>query len=155
MSMLAVRSRREKILAGAAALALVVLVSGCNVGPKYHPPTAPAVTASNFKESTVNFKDQDGWKVASPQEATIRGNWWEMFNEPELNALEEQLNTNNQNIQVSYQNYMAARALIAEARSQYWPQVTFSPAWSRSRTSPNVSNGGSNVASGGGAATRG
>jgi NodT family efflux transporter outer membrane factor (OMF) lipoprotein len=155
MSMLIVRGRWERKLAVPATLALLVLVSGCNVGPKYHAPTAPAVTAPNYKESTVNFKDQDGWKVASPQEATIRGNWWEIFNEPELNTLEEQLNANNQSIQVSYQNYMAARALIAEARSQYWPQVTFNPAWSRSRTSPNVNNGGSNVASGGGAGTKG
>ena len=117
MTMSAKRNRREGKLAAAAALALIALVSGCNVGPKYHPPTAPTSTAPAFKESTVNFQDQDGWKVASPQEAAIRGNWWEIFNEPELNTLEEQLNANNQSIQVSYQNYMAARATIDEARA--------------------------------------
>ncbi len=47
----------------------------------------------------------------------IRGNWWEVFNEPELNALEDQLNITNQNLKTYFQNYMAARAQIAEARS--------------------------------------
>ena len=92
------------------------LLSGCHVGPPYHAPAPPAVTAPNYKESTVNFHDTDGWKVASPQDAMIRGNWWEVFNEPELNALEEQLNINNQNLKEYFQNYMAARAEIAEAR---------------------------------------
>ena len=77
--------------------------------------------------------DADGWKVASPQDAMIRGNWWEVFNEPELNALEEQLNINNQNIKVYFQNYMAARATIAEARAQYWPTITATPSWNRSQ----------------------
>jgi NodT family efflux transporter outer membrane factor (OMF) lipoprotein len=144
MTMSAKRNRREGKLAAAAALALVALVSGCNVGPKYHAPAAPTSTAPAFKESSVNFQDQDGWKVASPQEAAIRGNWWEIFNETELNTLEEQLNANNQSIQVSYQNYMAARATIAEARSQYWPTVSTNPSWNRSRSSANTSNNTNN-----------
>jgi NodT family efflux transporter outer membrane factor (OMF) lipoprotein len=119
---------------------LLVLLAGCRIGPAYHPPTAPAVTAPNYKESTVNFKDADGWKVASPQDAMIRGKWWEVFNEPELNALEDQLNVNNQNIKVSFENFMEARALVAEARAQYWPTVTVNPAWSRSRSSTNLRN---------------
>ena len=94
----------------AGALGLLALLSGCHVGPPYHAPAPPAVTAPNYKESTVNFHDTDGWKVASPQDAMIRGNWWEVFNEPELNALEEQLNINNQNLKEYFQNYMAARA---------------------------------------------
>ena len=155
MTLLSEENRWAGKAAAALALALAALASGCHIGPSYHPPAMAASTAPSYKESTANFHDQDGWKVASPQEAAIRGNWWELFNEPELNVLEEQLNANNQNIQASYQNYMAARAVIAEARSQYWPTVTFNPAWSRSRTSPNVNNGSSGVASGGGAATKG
>jgi len=119
---------------------LLVSMGGCRVGPPYHAPTPPAVTASNYKESTVNFKDQDGWKVANPQDAMIRGKWWEVFNEPELNALEEQLNVNNQNIQVSFQNFMEARTLVAQARAQYWPTVTVGPSWNRSRSSSNLRN---------------
>jgi NodT family efflux transporter outer membrane factor (OMF) lipoprotein len=124
----------------AAALGSLALLSGCRVGPPYHPPAAPAATAPNYKESTVNFQDADGWKVASPQDAMLRGNWWEVFHEPELNTLEEQLNVDNQNIKVSFEQYMAARATIAEARSQYWPQITVNPAFSRSKTSGNLHN---------------
>jgi NodT family efflux transporter outer membrane factor (OMF) lipoprotein len=126
-------------MAGAAALALLFL-SGCNIGPRYHAPAPPSVTAPNYKESTVNFKDADGWKVASPQDAMIRGKWWEIFNEPELNALEEQLNVDNQNIKVSFNNFMEARALVAEAKAQYWPTITLSPSWSRSKSSGNLRN---------------
>ena len=123
----------------AGTLGLLVLLSGCHVGPPYHAPAPPAVTAPNYKESTVSFHDAEGWKVASPQDAMIRGNWWEVFNEPELNSLEQQLNINNDNLKTYFENYMAARAVIAEARAQYWPTITTSPSWARSRNSPNQS----------------
>ncbi len=104
----------------------------------YHAPAPPQASAPNFKESTVNFQDEPGWKVASPQDALLRGKWWEVFHEPELNALEDQLNINNQNIKQYFEQYMAARALVAEARSQYWPTITFSPSWSRPKDSGNL-----------------
>jgi NodT family efflux transporter outer membrane factor (OMF) lipoprotein len=129
---------RVRFAFSAAALGTLALIAGCHIGPPYHPPAPPAVTAPNYKESTVNFQDQEGWKVASPQDAMIRGNWWEIFNEPELNTLEEQLNINNQNLKQYFQNFMAARAEIAEARSQYWPQITAGPSWNRSRSSSNL-----------------
>jgi NodT family efflux transporter outer membrane factor (OMF) lipoprotein len=131
---------RIPILFTASALGLLALLGGCRVGPPYHAPAPPAVTAPNYKESTVNFQDTDGWKVASPQDAMIRGNWWEVFGEPELNALEEQLNINNQNLKEYFENYMAARATIAEARSQYWPTVTANPSWNRSKSSGSLQN---------------
>src|ERR1700739_3887471 len=121
---------RKSFAAGV--LALLAVVTGCTVGPRFHPPTPTAVTAPNYKESTVNFQDAQGWKVASPQDAMIRGKWWEIFNEPELNALEEQVEVNNQNIKQSFENFMAARTQIAQARSQYWPTVTTRPSWQRS-----------------------
>lgn len=129
---------RISFLMAAGALGLATLIAGCRIGPKYTPPTPPAVTARNYKESTVNFQNEPGWKVASPQTAMIRGNWWEVFHEPELNALEEQLNINNQTIRVYFEDYMAARSLIAQARSQYWPQITANPSWSRSKSSSNL-----------------
>lgn len=124
----------------ACAAALLALLSGCRVGPDYKAPAPPTITAPNYKESTVNFKDADGWKVANPQDAMIRGNWWEVFHEPELNALEEQLNANNQSIKVSFENLMASRAIVSEARAQYWPTITAGPAWNRSRSSGNLRN---------------
>ena len=133
------KARRNRFVAAAVA-SLVVFLGGCNVGPKYQAPTPTAVTAPGYKESTVNFHDQDGWKVASPQDAMIRGKWWEVFNEPELNALEEQLTVDNQNIKVSFNNFMEARAIIAEARSQYWPTITAGVSWGRSRSSANLRN---------------
>jgi NodT family efflux transporter outer membrane factor (OMF) lipoprotein len=124
----------------AAAMLMTGLLNGCQLGPHYTAPAPPSVTAPNYKESTVNFQDQEGWKVASPQDAMIRGKWWEVFNEPELNALEEQLIVNNQNVKASFENFMAARALIAEARAQYWPTVTLGAGWSRSKSSGNLRN---------------
>ena len=139
MVMLEVKNYKSTLIA-AFPLALMVLLCGCQVGPHYNPPAPTPVTAPNYKESTVNFHDQEGWKVASPQDAMIRGKWWEIFNEPELNDLEEQLIVNNESIKVSFENLMAARAVIAQARSQYWPTVTVGPSWNRSRSSSNLRN---------------
>jgi len=130
--------RRRRVIA--AGVALIAGLAGCSVGPRYHAPTPTQATAPNYKESTVNFQDQPGWKVSSPQEAMLRGSWWEVFQEPELNALEDQLNINNQTIKQYFEQYMEARALIAEARSQYWPTITANPSWSRSRSSSNLTN---------------
>ena len=132
--------RRRKNLVLAAVAVAASVFSGCHVGPPYKAPAPPAVTAPNYKESTVNFQDQEGWKVASPQDTMIRGKWWEIFNEPELNPLEEQVVVNNQNIKASFENFMEARALVAEARAQYWPTVTLGPSWSRSKSSANLRN---------------
>ncbi|HTW59222.1 MAG TPA: efflux transporter outer membrane subunit [Terriglobales bacterium] len=122
------------------AIAAVAIMPGCVVGPKYHSPAGPAPAASNYKESTTNFQDTQGWKVASPQDAMLRGKWWEIFNDPELNALEEQVNLNNQNIKEYFENLMVARAEIREARAQYWPTVTANPSFQRSRASADLSN---------------
>ena len=120
--------------------AVMAGLAGCVVGPKYHPPAPPTPAAPNYKESTVNFQAAEGWKVASPQEAMLRGKWWELFKDPELNALEEQVNINNQNIKQSFENLMAARAVIGEERAQYWPTVTASPSWQRTRSSATLAN---------------
>lgn len=130
----------SKLVTASTVLVLCGLISGCRLGPPYHAPAPPKITAPNYKESTLNFTDADGWKVASPQDAMIRGKWWEIFNEPELNALEEQLNVNNQNIKVSFENFMEARAVVAEARAQFWPTISVNPSWNRSRSSANLRN---------------
>src|SRR5580704_12142159 len=109
-------TRAVAALGPVVALASLASLSGCRIGPPYHAPTPTAVTAPNYKESTVNFHDTGGWKVATPQDAMLRGDWWQVFNDPELNTLEEQLNINNENLKQYFQNYMAARAEIAEAR---------------------------------------
>src|SRR5579872_6578658 len=102
------------------------LLAGCSVGPKYHTPTAEAPPA--FKELTPNdYKNVDGWKVAQPNETALRGNWWEMFGDPELNALEEKVNVSNQTIAAAAARFFAARAMVREARAQLFPTVTVGP----------------------------
>jgi NodT family efflux transporter outer membrane factor (OMF) lipoprotein len=130
--------KRAAICAG-----LLMGLTGCLPGPRYKAPSAPVATAPAYKESTVHFQDAPGWKVASPQDAMLRGNWWEVFHDPDLNSLEAQLNINNQNIKVAFENYMVARAIVREARSQYWPTVTMGPSWSRSRSSANLTHSAS------------
>jgi NodT family efflux transporter outer membrane factor (OMF) lipoprotein len=120
-----------------------VLLGGCRVGPKYVAPNAPAPPA--FKESSPDGYAQapaGTWQPANPQDAALKGKWWEMFHEPELNALEEQLDINNQNIAEYFQNFMAARDLVREARAGYYPTVTTDPSFSRQRTPSTLRNTG-------------
>jgi NodT family efflux transporter outer membrane factor (OMF) lipoprotein len=129
------------------AAALCMVLAGCNVGPKYLPPTMTAPPA--YKESPAQFNENDGWAVAQPQDASLRGKWWEIYNEPELNALENQLNIDNQNIRQSFENFMEARALVREARSQYFPTVSVGGSYTRSQASSNVGSSTSGGTSGG------
>jgi NodT family efflux transporter outer membrane factor (OMF) lipoprotein len=122
------------------------LVTGCHIGPRYHPPTTQAPPA--FKEAppatdttqTQSTPEAGVWTVAQPSDAKIRGDWWAIFNDTELNDLESQLNIDNQNLKVYFENYMEARALVREARAAYFPTVSFGPSYSRSRSSGNLSN---------------
>jgi NodT family efflux transporter outer membrane factor (OMF) lipoprotein len=127
---------------------LCALLAGCNVGPKYLPPAMTAPPA--FKESSAQFNQADQWSVAQPQDAALRGKWWEIYNEPELNVLEEQLNIDNQNIRQAFENFMEARAMVREARSQYFPTVSVGGSYTRSQASANVgSKTSTGTASGG------
>ncbi|MGB7602338.1 MAG: efflux transporter outer membrane subunit [Candidatus Sulfotelmatobacter sp.] len=121
----------------AGALSLFML-SGCVVGPKYHPP-APQAPAPAYKESPTQFQDNGPWIVAQPADAKLRGRWWEIFNDAELNALEEQLNINNQNIKQYFENFMEARAVVREARSQFFPTLSAVPSVTHTRLSQNLS----------------
>jgi NodT family efflux transporter outer membrane factor (OMF) lipoprotein len=117
-----------------AAILVCVLLSGCMIGPKYTPPPVPPPPPA-FKEalpSAYNNTMPGAWKPASPQDAVLKGKWWEIFDEPELNALEETLNIDNQNIAQYFQNFMAARALVNEAHAGLLPTVTANPSLSKS-----------------------
>jgi NodT family efflux transporter outer membrane factor (OMF) lipoprotein len=122
------------------------------VGPKYHRPSTDAPAA--YKELTpAEFKDTDGWKVAQPKDDALRGKWWEIFNDPELNALEEKVNVSNQTIASAAASFFAARALVKEARAQLFPTVTVNPAITVQRPSATTSRGGSGGSSGSGSGT--
>jgi NodT family efflux transporter outer membrane factor (OMF) lipoprotein len=116
------------------------LLAGCTVGPKYHTPTAS--TPAAYKELTpADYKNTQGWKVAQPKDDALRGKWWEIFNDPQLNALEEKVNVSNQNIAAAAASFFAARALVKEARSQLFPRVTTNPAITVQRPSATLSSG--------------
>ena len=112
-----------------AAVALVyaaLLLQGCNVGPKYNRPSVQS--PATFKEVTPeDLKKMDGWKVAEPKDTELHGKWWEIFGDPDLNALEEQVSVSNQNVAAAFANFLAARAIVRQARSQYYPAVTVGP----------------------------
>jgi outer membrane protein TolC len=134
-----------------AAMGLAVtlcLLAGCVVGPKYHRPSTDSPAA--YKELTpADFKDTAGWKVAKPKDDALRGKWWEIFDDPQLNALEEKVNVSNQNIVAAAASFFAARALVKEARSQLFPMVTANPAITAQRPSSTVSSGGGSVSGSG------
>jgi len=126
-----------------AALSVItaILLAGCTVGPKYHRPAATVqAPPPEYKEIPQPDQDWGPWKVAQPQDAMLRGKWWEIYNDPELNALEEQLSIDNQNIKQAYENYMEARTLVTQARAQLYPTVGTSPSYQRSRGSGNLKN---------------
>src|SRR5213080_2963688 len=99
------------------------LLSACSVGPKYKTPATPVPPA--FKEAPPeNFKETDQWKPAAPQDDRLRGDWWEMFSDPQLNDLEAQVNVSNQNIAAAEAQFRAARAAVQAARSGLFPSLT-------------------------------
>ena len=81
-----------------------LLCSACRVGPQYQRPMTPLPVA--LKE--LNGNDQ--WKMATPSDALIKGNWWEIFGDPQLNRLEELVNVNNQNVKQAEAQFRQARA---------------------------------------------
>jgi NodT family efflux transporter outer membrane factor (OMF) lipoprotein len=121
------------------------LVTGCSVGPKYQ---RPAV------ESPPAYKEIEGWKVAEPDDAALHGKWWELFNDPQLNALEEEVIASNQNIASAFASFLQARALVREAQAQYYPTLTTSPSVTRSHASANL-QGSSGTAAGAAGGTAG
>jgi NodT family efflux transporter outer membrane factor (OMF) lipoprotein len=105
---------------------VLLLASGCAVGPNY---VRPAVIAPDA------YKELDGWKVARPQDDASRGPWWERFGDPALNALEARVSISNQNLAAAEATYRQARALVREARAAYFPTVTLGLGYTRSRQS--------------------
>ena len=137
-----------RLQAGTTATLAALLLTGCMVGPKYQkPPAIAQAPPATYKESPT-AADAGTWKVAQPQDAVLHGNWWEIYSDPELNALEDKLNIDNQNIKVYFANFMEARTLIAQARAQLYPTVTTGPSYSRSQTSGHVGSAAPSAAIG-------
>jgi NodT family efflux transporter outer membrane factor (OMF) lipoprotein len=106
----------------AAAGSAIVLTAGCTVGPKYQRP-AIAQTPVAFKE----LQGSDQWKTATPSDELLKGKWWELFGDPELNKLEEQININNQNVKQAEAQFRQARSVVNLQRADYYPSIGASP----------------------------
>ncbi len=112
-------------------------LTGCTVGPKYQRPAA---------EVPPVYKEVGDWKPAQPNDQNLGGNWWEIFQDPQLNALEAQVSVSNQNLKATEAQYTQARALVRYQRANYFPTVTVDSSATRNRISNHrpasvVSNG--------------
>jgi NodT family efflux transporter outer membrane factor (OMF) lipoprotein len=124
----------------------VISLAGCDFAPKYQKASVPTPPA---------YKETAGWKVAQPSDAALRGKWWEIFNDSQLNGYEEQVQVSNQNVAVSAATFLAARALVKQARAQYYPTIGVAPTMEYSRA-PFINFGGtSGSGSGSGGSTSG
>jgi NodT family efflux transporter outer membrane factor (OMF) lipoprotein len=106
-------------------------------------------------QSPAAYKETDGWQLAQPKDDVLHGKWWELFDDPQLNALEQQVNVSNQNIAGAFASFLQARALVKQARAQYYPTLTTSPSISRSRSSASPAQSGAGTATGAGTAIAG
>jgi NodT family efflux transporter outer membrane factor (OMF) lipoprotein len=109
---------------------IAAVFAGCNFAPKYSPPALDP--GAGFKEASTN---KTAWKPAAPADSAPRGPWWKLFEDPELNALEDEAMKANQSIAAASANFLSARALLKEARAGYFPTVSLAPSASRSKAS--------------------
>ena len=123
------------------ALALALLLSACAVGPDYQTPemTTP-----------VQFKAAEGWRQATPSDAIARGAWWEIYNDSQLNALVERLNTSNQTVAQYEAQYRQAQALVRSSRAAFLPTLDLTTGKTRSSqgtgsSSSSLSNNSSGI----------
>jgi len=122
------QNRARRYRATTIGLACTLLLAGCAVGPKYHRPPV---------EVPPSYKEVGNWKAAQPSEESLSGNWWEIFNDQQLNDLERRVNISNQNLKAAEAQYTQARALVRYNRADYFPTVAAAPSASRTRVSDN------------------
>jgi NodT family efflux transporter outer membrane factor (OMF) lipoprotein len=111
-----------------------VLLTACTVGPDYVRPTPVASMPDTYKEL-------QGWKVAQPRDDRLAERWWEIYQDPILNSLVEQVAVSNLNVAAAAAQFRQARALVQAARSGYFPSLTAGASASRVHTSENLGNG--------------
>ena len=122
------KSQISKYFASTICFVTILLLPGCMVGPNYHRPAA---------EVPATYKEVGDWRPAQPNEQNLGGNWWELFQDSQLNALELQVNVSNQNLKAAQAQYTQARALVRYSRADLFPTVTVDPSETRNKTSKN------------------
>ena len=110
------------------ALASVLSIAGCAVGPKYNRPAVEIPSA---------YKEVGDWRPAQPNEQNLGGAWWQIFQDQQLNALEDQINVSNQNLKGAEAQYTQARAVLRYYRADYYPSINAGAAATRNRISNN------------------
>jgi NodT family efflux transporter outer membrane factor (OMF) lipoprotein len=123
------RGTTRPLRLAASCAAAIAIFAGCTVGPNYVHPTADVPTA--FKETPPN------WKQAQPSDAISKGKWWEIYQDPRLNELEEQINVSNQTLKAEQEQFAQARAALKITRSNFFPTVGTTPSVSRTHLAPN------------------
>lgn len=118
------KSSTKKILTASLAIAMV---SSCAIGPDYKRPTIDVGTA---------YKELTDWKRAEPKDELIRGKWWQVFADADLNELAAQIDVSNQNLKAAEARYRKAATLVQSARAGYFPTVSAGAGATRSRTAP-------------------
>jgi NodT family efflux transporter outer membrane factor (OMF) lipoprotein len=106
--------------------------------------------APGYKEAPpASFKNQDGWKEIQPSDAQLKGSWWELFDDPQLNSLEAKVDGANQTLKLADANYRAAHANVGFFRASEAPTIGVAPSISAVRDSahqpylsPTIVNGG-------------
>ena len=143
------RSRTALIVAG------MLAAGGCNFAPRYDRPKVDS--GEHFKEAVHGDAGNEGWQLAEPRDAALRGNWWEIYGDPTLNQLEERVANSNQSVLAAEANYRAARAMVQQAEAAFFPTVGLNPSVTRSRSSASVETlgGGSTGITAGGTTTGG
>ena len=120
--------RIRKRIAGTICVLGMVLLAGCTVGPNYKRPAAEVPPA---------YKEVGDWKTAQPNDQNLSGNWWEIFQDSQLNALEAEVNVSNQNLKAAEAQYTQARAALRYQRADYYPTVAVAPSATRNSFSGN------------------
>jgi NodT family efflux transporter outer membrane factor (OMF) lipoprotein len=125
----AARNGRRRFSPTVFAAIVAAWVAGCTVGPNYVKPKADVPTA--FVETP------DNWKQAQPSDAIEKGKWWEIYQDQQLNDLEERINVSNQSLKAAQAQFAEARAALKVTRSQIYPTVSANPGASTDRVSSN------------------
>ena len=121
-------TRMRQVVYALLILAGALPFTGCAVGPKYKTPSVPV---------PPSYKEMGNWKTAQPNDQNLGGNWWEIFQDPQLNALEQQINVSNQNLKAAVAQYQQSRAALRYARADYYPTVAAAPGATRQMYSNN------------------
>lgn len=115
-------------------VAVLLLSSACTVGPRYR--RAAVSVPDTYREALP-----EGWRTAQPGDGVLRGKWWELYRDPGLNSLEEQVSISNQNVLAAEAQYREAQAAVRIARASLFPLVGASASAAGSRAPATVRSG--------------